>query len=451
MRRFVLVSALVVFAHASASADDPPGDVAVPTEPAPAPAEVPAAKPTPAVVPVVAEPKAQPDVDLSALDLDPAHPDEHLNIYGFADVTWRALLMPRSSIGANFFPKENSFLIGNINLYLTKRLSPKWRSFLELRFLYAPSGAKNADGTFVKATAPDPADLERPVDWGGVSIERAYLEYEVNESLTVQAGAFLTPYGIWNVDHGSPAIIPVTRPYIIGEGLFPDQQTGLHVYGKHPIGKYQVGYHATLTNGRGTFQAFRDLDDNKALGGRLELETPWLDGVRFGISAYRGRFTDRPPDQIAVDANGVPFNTTPLGTSYDESAWGADVVLRRGALVAQAEVIGNDRDFRAGSRARALNSPGYEANGRYMGAYALVGYRFDRLWQVMPFGVIELDRLRPSVNLGDHPTVLQMTGGLNFRPDPSVVLKLNFVQANLRAPLLDLTLRIFMMQAAWAF
>jgi opacity protein-like surface antigen len=432
-------------------------------EPDPTPSSPPASEPAETASPAIATPPTptaplaqakEPastvtDADLSALGLDPAQPDDHLIISGFADFGWRALLMPSRSLGASLFPKENSFVVGNINLYVTKNLSSRWRSMLELRFLYAPAGTKNVDGTFTHTTATNAAGLERSLEWGGVSIERVYLEYEVNEWLTVQAGSFLTPYGIWNVDHGSPAIIPVTRPYIIGESLFPQQQTGLHLYGKRPFGKYQVGYHATLTNGRGPFQAFRDLDYNKAIGGRLDLETPWLDGVQLGVSGYRGRFTDRPADVIGVDASGTLINTTPAGTSYDEVSWGADVLVRRGGLHVQAEVIGNDRHYLAG--AREVVRGGFAEDGRYLGAYAVAGYRFDRWWQVMPFAVLELDRMRSSAALGHEPTAYQATAGLNFRPDPSVVLKLEYIQVHVDAPLLDMDFRAFMSQAAWAF
>lgn len=391
------------------------------------------------------------DADIALLGLDAAQPDDKLSIYGFADFSWRALLVPSSSLIANSFPKENSFVVGNVNLYVTKNIAPRWRSMLEVRFLYAPAGALNADGTLTHTSAPNPADLERPMQWGGISIERVYLEYEVNRWLTIQAGAFLTPYGIWNVDHGSPAIIPVTRPFMIGEGLFPQQQTGLHVYGKEPFGAYQVGYHLTATNGRGPFQAFRDLDENKAVGARLEVEAPWLDGVQLGVSAYRGRFTDRPADVITADASGKLINFTPSGTSYEEESWGADVLVRRGGLHLQAEVIANTRRYRVGAREFAAG--GFASDGSYLGAYALAGYRFDRWWQVMPFAVLELDRPRSGPQLGDDPTILQARAGLNFRPNPAVVLKLEYAQGDIYAgpPLGHVHLRAILTQAAWAF
>jgi len=441
MRRFVWALALLVPTTASAQPGETP-----PSEPAPV------VEPPPAVpVPVVTKPPAvasSDDLDLATLDLVPGKVDEHLNIYGFIDFGWRDLMVPDTSLAANYFPKESSFFVGNVNLYVAKNLSSHWRSMLEVRFLYAPAGATNTDGTFVHTSAPDPGDLQRPVSWGSIAIERVYLEYEVNESLTIQAGSFLTPYGIWNVDHGSPAIIPVSRPYIIGEQLFPQQQTGLHLYGKHPIGDYQLSYHGTLSNGRGPFQAFRDLDDNMAVGGRLELETPWLDGVHIGISGYRGRFTDRPADVITADASGNLTNSTPAGTQYDEVSYGADLLVRRGGLHIQAEVIGNDRHYLVNNR--ELVTGGFAADGRYLGSYALVGYRFDRWWQLMPFAIVELDRMRPTAAVGDKPVVFQPSIGLNFRPDPSVVLKLQYNRATIYSQL-DLSFGAFSAQAAWAF
>ncbi|MCX5744639.1 MAG: hypothetical protein NT062_19285 [Proteobacteria bacterium] len=443
MKRWLATAVMIALPAVTAAAPVAP-DPTEPTEPTEEPTEPIA---TPIATPVAAPIVPATEVDLSGLDLDPTPADEKISLYGFADVSWRAMLMPRSSIGANYIPKENSFLVGNVDLYVTKKLSSHWRSLLEVRYLYAPI-EKTADGSYASTTAPDPADLERPIQWGGISIERIYLEYEINEWLTVQAGSFLTPYGIWNVDHGSPAIIPVTRPYIIGESLFPQQQTGLHLYGRAPLGDYQLRYDATFTNGRGPFQAVRDLDDNKAIGARVELETPWLDGVHLGLSGYRGRYTDRPADVIVANASGMLVNTTPMGTRYDELAWGADVLVRRGGLHVQAEVIGNDRHYLPG--AREITRGGFVPDGWYLGAYALVGYRFDRWWQVMPFAVFEVDRMRPSVELGSTPVVIQATAGLNFRPDPSVALKIGYVHVHVDTAI-DLDLQSLMTQATWAF
>jgi hypothetical protein len=125
--------------------------------------------------------------------------------------------------------------------------------------------------------------------------------------------------------------------------------------------------------------------------------------------------------------------------------------VKHGPLHVQAELIANDRDYRPG--ARATTRGGFAADGSYIGAYALVGYRLDRWWQVMPFTVLEIDRNRPNADTGTDPLIVQATAGLNFRPEPSVALKVEYIQAHSYSRLvdLDLDIRILMTQAAWAF
>ena len=110
--------------------------------------------------------------------------------------------------------------------------------------------------------------------WGGVEIERAWMEYHLFNFLSVRAGLFFTPYGIWNRDHGTPSVISVHRPFTISLGFFPEKQAGMEAYGKLPIGPVTVGYHLTLSNGRGPFDTFRDLDDGRVQGPRSAMGTP---------------------------------------------------------------------------------------------------------------------------------------------------------------------------------
>jgi hypothetical protein len=67
------------------------------------------------------------------------------------------------------------------------------------------------------------------LQWGGVEIERAWLEYSAHPLFTIRGGQWLTPYGIWIVDHGSPVIIGVRRPFVVGEALIPERQTGVQI------------------------------------------------------------------------------------------------------------------------------------------------------------------------------------------------------------------------------
>src|SRR4051794_34718035 len=95
------------------------------------------------LAPALAAAQPAADDDLAGLGLDVDHPDDRVTISGFADVGFGKLLIPSTSLAAYYYPKESSFLVGDVNLYITKNLSRRWRSFLEVRYLYAPAGAKN--------------------------------------------------------------------------------------------------------------------------------------------------------------------------------------------------------------------------------------------------------------------------------------------------------------------
>jgi len=266
----------------SAPATAAPTGVAIP----PTPAEVEAAK--------AATPEAAPAADASAAaasaaksEVDAqaeaeaaaaasavaggASDDESqfkLNLYGFADFTY-STQFGEFALGTD----KTSFAVGKLNLYAAAELGADWRTLAEIRFMYLPNGntpfTATGPGPRMDTTVGDYTDLNRPVKWGGIAIERAWLEKTFHPAFTVRVGQFLTPYGIWNVDHGSPVIIGVRRPYMVGQELLPARQTGVEVYGALSLGPSQVGYHLTLSNGRGPIDSYQDLDHNKAIGGRL--------------------------------------------------------------------------------------------------------------------------------------------------------------------------------------
>jgi hypothetical protein len=108
---------------------------------------------------------------------------------------------------------------------------------------------------------------EAAPDSGAIILERAQIEWSGAEWLNVKAGYWFTPYGIWNIDHGSPTLIALNEPqFVVFEG-FPARQVGIDVNGLFHATAWDFEYHAYVSNGRTLGQ--QDLTDDKMIGGRL--------------------------------------------------------------------------------------------------------------------------------------------------------------------------------------
>jgi hypothetical protein len=380
----------------------------------------------------------------------PAVDGPSLNLYGFLDFTYAQQLGSESAI-VTWFP---SFAIGNFNLYLSSELGSNWRSLAEVRFMYLPHGQVAGGGLFDPdatrndTSVTDYADVGRTLRWGGVEIERAWIEYTVNSFLTVRAGQWLTPYGIWNVDHGSPTVIGVYRPYIVGEGLFPERQTGIELHGQFYAGDMPIGYHLTLSNGRGPTDAYLDLDNNKGVGARLFAETDALPGVlTLGVSGYRGNYTDRPDNPVVFDLAEGPVVGDLVTLKYRELAFAADLKWQWEDLLLQSEWILADAAYRDEVRPPAVEIPGippaFTPDVRRVGYYVLAGYRTP-WWNLMPFVIWQ------SYDNPLQVDVKEVQLGVNLRPVPQVVLKAEYIFVTFTS--VDARdIHYLTTQVAWAF
>lgn len=404
--------------------------------PSPVDDPVPAPVPAPPGAPAPAPARAADDLDLTALGLDPAGDggfDDKLSVYGFADFTWSNTHFTHQTPYAH---DSTTFALTSLNVYIAKNLTPRWRSLAEISFNYVPNGSTNPDGTTVVTSASDATDFGRTTQWGTIAIERAYVEYDLTPHLTIRAGHWLTPYGIWNTDHGSPVIIGTYRPYIVGEQLFPEHQTGLDAFGSAPVGDYKLGYHATISNGRSETEIVADTDRRPAIGGRLEFEAPWAGTLKLGASGYLGR------------ATGATTSTTTAPEVFDERAYAVDGQWDHGGLHLQGEAIHRHKAYTAGHHPLTLAGAPI-GNGPDLGVYLLVGYRFAHLWNVMPFAYYEDYRpLVPGI-LGD---IKAINAGLNFRPLATVILKVQGAYAHGDDfGLLHTSVMFIATQAAWVF
>lgn len=345
-----------------------------------------------------------------------------LQIYGFADFTYTRFLMDESSGWYDtYFSVHPTFGVGNLNLYLEKRIAARWRSLVEFRLLYLPNGSEeiseSGEASRVDTTVIDPLDKIDSLRWGGIAIERAWVEYQAHPLATIRAGQWITPYGIWNVDHGSPVLIPIRRPFNIGLAQFPRSQTGLMVHGSRLVGDTRLVYQATLSNGRGPVDTYLDLDGNKAVGGRLVAELPALDELTVGASAYAGTYTAR---TRTYGIGGESIIAEDIVTErYRELSTGLDLRLRRGPLLVNLELLTRQARYDDAARPISLTSIGeQQPDFLSYGGYGLVGYRLPWV-AIMPYVVGEY--VHPMWAAVPH--VVGGMFGLNARVTPAVTLK----------------------------
>jgi hypothetical protein len=122
-----------------------------------------------------------------------------------------------------------------------------------------------------------------------IELEQAYLRWQANDTLSLRAGRFNTPFGWWVPIHWSILMDPVTPPLYVGTNVVPEQQIGLELAGRHfprDIAGLDSELDWSLFAGYGN----RGLDQEShgiSEGGDLRL---WL-AQRFllGASAYRQR------------------------------------------------------------------------------------------------------------------------------------------------------------------
>lgn len=235
------------------------------------------------------------------------------DVSGFVDFTVSQLWMDDSNIlWGTGFDDQFGFWRSHFNIYGDWRPVPSVRVLGEAAVAVFPDGTGEEPGTRLKATVsvtgsepttveidtvlepPTPPvsttvdhRLDGPVEWGSVYMERLWIDLLLRQQMNVRVGRFITPSGIWNVDHGSPAILTIRQPYQTGIfRLFPRSQVGIMGYGTAFVGDADLTYRAYVSTGREGI-SFDDIAD-VAGGANVEARVPLLDGLQMGVSGYTG-------------------------------------------------------------------------------------------------------------------------------------------------------------------
>jgi hypothetical protein len=343
---------------------------------------------------------AKPDDALAAYitdadrDADHVSDESRLKIYGFADVGVQRLWADQSITEISPETDKLTFVLGNVNIYFDSNPSKDFRFLAEIRFGLFPDGSVPRPkggwgfGGAADTNVSDPSAANAfftSVRWAGVSPERVHIDWTPSDAFNLRAGLFLTPYGIFNVDHGTPTRIMVSEPLFISSQLFPSQLIGIEAFGAFQFLPWTLGYHLHVSNGRTVGQV--DFSDSKAIGGRLYLSTRNPIPIKLGISGYVG-------DSEDVEAS---LATRTTNFSFKEYAISGDVSIDVGSLRIRSELVVNWSYFDDGHRRVWAGTPLADVMhlGAYvMGAYQLPWYRIEPLIMV-EFLRVPVPRLIP--------------------------------------------------------
>jgi hypothetical protein len=337
------------------------------------------------------------------------------DLHGFIDMGAQRVM---TNDDTNFESTSSTFVLGNINIYFAFNPSEHWSSLTEVRFTTAPDGQPIGGNTTtpsrINTQFTDPAngigdDQSR---WGALVLERSYIQYQ-GQKMGVRVGEFLTPFGIWNVDHGSPTIVPIVRPESMTQEMFPKHQLGVELFGTRTdtlVKDWDLEYHAYISNGRTPGQV--DPTEDKMIGGRAVLSTLGAHHMAFGVSAMYGNYTDQ---QSAVDATGQAVEVDHV--KYREIGLSADASMDFGALRLRTEITSRNIHYESGKHDTTIDglpAPNeWQADFYLLAAYRVPKTRFE------PYLYTETYRAHDIV--GD----LQIMGsaGLNVYFTPAIQLK----------------------------
>jgi hypothetical protein len=286
-----------------------------------------------------------------------AQSDQKFQLYGFADVSV-----------TKYFPKEESFVrsvykmdellmfnFDHLNIYGDFRPNDRLRFLTELSFQDKPVYFKDqaamimripgmeSETVLTEAKTSDTNQTMKGIvkyEWGSFSVERAIASVGINRYWNWSFGKFITPAGIWNVDHGSPVIMTINQPsqYTFRE-MYPKSQLGIMENGTFIMKDVDLSYSAYLSSGRGnpSIRKYADL----AVGGQLRLGLPLLNECNIGISGYTG-VQSAVVRTLYMDFNMADFTYTSSTIDkklfkYREVVGGLDFRIKQSGIMLQAE------------------------------------------------------------------------------------------------------------------
>lgn len=373
----------------------------------------------------------QAEAEMAALlaEEPPAVEDEKYRIYGFMDMGAQYYAVDKTSlVGAVFDTNALTFVTGNIDLYFDFNPIEDWRALAEVRFTNAPQGDVTSygglAGTFQRTNTeqfdPHGTAPNAPM-WGGHTvIEQAWIEWGRHQALRLRVGNWFTPFGIWNVDHGSPTLLSMAMPQFIQQKWMPLRQTGVQALGSFFSGETEIAYRAWVSNGRTEQNPF-DYDNEKSFGARLFVRRDTGEtNFQVGATYHHGVVRDKQVNIVGFSP--VRF-VTDSTWEYTENIGGVDVSVDIGDTRIRTEGILSHIAYEPGKQEAAGSMvPGAMLPNRFrVGGYLLVAHQLP-WWGLEPYLYAELIQQPWLVADG----LFMPSAGLNVHFNPGTLLKLQY-------------------------
>lgn len=230
----------------------------------------------------------------------------------------------------------------------------------------------------------------------------AWANYMHRDSLNIQVGRYITPFGIINIEHFPAILLDTEQPQFLrpfsGDTIFPNFITGAQAHGKFFLDEDILQYN--LYTG-----VFTGSTPEQFYSGARVAYTHGTFGATLGLNVGTGKrsLTPTAPD------------TTRIGNNATFYMYGVDLLIDKGPILWKNELFFTDEDNGAGgNRAGFYTQPAYRITEEW-----IVFYRYDFLndgkIQVVPAG--GGPRLHTPGNSTEHVV------GLNYLPVPNVRLR----------------------------
>jgi len=305
---------------------------------------------------------------------------------------------------------DPSFVVSKLDTFVESKFAPNWRFFGEIEFVYTPYGYSTSTTPGSQTSSRDATNFvfQNPLTTktqqnNGLIIQRAFVDYTVNDLLSFRVGQYLTPFGIWNEDHGDPILTSITLPYSVSTVTYAQAMAGAQTFGKWFASEaVSLSYNAYIGNGDGTQPFGANPGGTFSGGGRVQADL--FDALTLNASYYYG-------DLSYGQAGSGKFTVT---SAVNRSTYGGGLKFSLANFVLQVEEIFDDPHVVTGPTVVAPGTGTAPPNGTQSLFYAQAEYT---IWDIFtPYARYE--RVQTTSFTGNIGA-----GGVNIHILPQVVFK----------------------------